>query len=102
MGLLDLIEQDDLVGTTADRLDQLAAFLVADVARWRADQPRDGERLLVLSHVDAGERLLVVVLECRGLVRDLILVHPCWAEEDERTDRSARVLEASTGTPHRV
>ena len=37
--LLDLVEQHDRVGPPADRLGQLAALLVADVAGRRADQP---------------------------------------------------------------
>ena len=43
VGLLDLVEQDDLVRPAADRLGQLAALLVADVAREarrRAATPR--------------------------------------------------------------
>ena len=36
--LLDLVEQDHAVGLAAHRLGQVAALLVADVARRRADQ----------------------------------------------------------------
>ena len=57
MGLLDLVEEDHLVGPPTDGLGQLAALLVADVAGWRADQSRDGELLHVLAHVDAGHRV---------------------------------------------
>ena len=34
MGLLDLVEQDDLVRPPPDGLGQLAALVVADVAWW--------------------------------------------------------------------
>ena len=34
--------------------------VVADVSRRRADQPRDGELLHVLGHVDAHDVMLVV------------------------------------------
>ena len=61
--LLDLVEQDDLVRPAADGLGQLAALVVADVAGRRADQPRDGELLHVLAHVDADQRGLVVEQE---------------------------------------
>ena len=40
MRLLDLVEQHDLIGPPAHRLGQRAAFVVADIARRRADQPR--------------------------------------------------------------
>ncbi len=39
--LLDLVEQHDLVGPPPHRLGQHAAFLIADIARRSADQPRD-------------------------------------------------------------
>jgi hypothetical protein len=39
--LLDLVEQHHRVGPAPHRLGQLAALVVADVARRRADQPRD-------------------------------------------------------------
>jgi hypothetical protein len=38
MGLFDLVEQDHRVGLASHRLSQLAALLVADIARWDADQ----------------------------------------------------------------
>jgi len=39
MRLLDLVEQHDAVGPTTHRLGELPAFLVADVAGRRADEP---------------------------------------------------------------
>ena len=39
VGLFDLVEEDDRVGPAADRLGQLAALFVADVAGRRADEP---------------------------------------------------------------
>ena len=55
MGLLDLVEQDDRVRPAADLLGELAALLVADVARRGADQPRDVVLLHVLRHVDLDQ-----------------------------------------------
>ena len=49
MGLLDLVEQDDAVGLAAHRLGQPAALAIADIARRRALQRRDGVRLLELA-----------------------------------------------------
>ena len=54
--LLDLVEQDHLVGPPPHRLGQRAALLVADIAGRRADQPRDRVLLHVLRHVDADHR----------------------------------------------
>ncbi len=53
--LLDLVEQDHRVGLASHLLGELPALLVADIARRRADQPRDRVLLHVLGHVDADE-----------------------------------------------
>ena len=65
MRLLDLVEQHDLIGPPPHRFGQRAAFLIADIARRRADQPRDRMLLHVLRHVDADERRLVVEQDIR-------------------------------------
>ena len=63
MRLLDLVEQDHLIGPAAHGFGQHAAFLVADIARRRADQARDGVLLHELAHVDAHHRGVVVEQE---------------------------------------
>ena len=100
--LLDLVEQDDLVRPAADGLGQLAALVVADVAGRRADQPRDGELLHVLAHVDADQRGLVVEQELGERAGGLGLADAGRAEEQERADRPARVLEPGPGAADRV
>ena len=42
VSLLNLIEQEDRVGVLHDGIGELAALVVPDVARRRADQPRLG------------------------------------------------------------
>jgi DNA invertase Pin-like site-specific DNA recombinase len=54
VGLLDLVEQHDASRAAAHRLGELAALLVAHVARGRADQAADVVLLHVLAHVEAG------------------------------------------------
>ncbi len=61
--LLDLVEQDHLVGPTPHRLGEHAALVVADIARRRADQAADRVLLHELAHVDADHRLVVVEQE---------------------------------------
>ena len=102
VGLLDLVEQDDLVRPAADRLGQLAALVVADVAGRRADQPRHGELLHVLAHVDPDHRVLVVEQELGQGARQLGLADAGRAEEQERADRPARVLEPGARPADRV
>ena len=100
--LLDLVEEDHAVRLAAHRLGQLAAFLVADVARRGADQPRDRVLLLILRHVDADHRALVVEQELRQRPRQLRLADAGRAEEDERADRPVGVLQPAAGADHRL
>ena len=58
MRLLDFVEQDDGVRLAAHGVRELAALLVADVARGRADHARDGVLLHVLRHVEADDGVL--------------------------------------------
>ncbi len=58
--LLDLVEQHDAIRPPAHGLGELPAFLKPDVARRRADEPADGVLLLVLRHIQAHHRVLIV------------------------------------------
>src|SRR5208337_1340236 len=63
MRLLDFVEQDYRIGPAADLLGELAAFIVAHVARRRSNQPRHGVFFHVLGHIDAHHGALVVEQE---------------------------------------
>ena len=93
-------------GPPAHGLRQLAALLVTDVARRRADQPRDGVPLLVLGHVEPHHRAVVVEHELGQRAGQLGLPHASRPEKDERADRPVRVLQAGTraakGVRHRL
>ena len=81
--LLDLVEEHDRVRPPADGLGELAAFLVADVSRRRADEPRHGVALHVLRHVDAHHGVLVVEEELRERASQLGLSDAGRSHEDE-------------------
>ena len=83
MRLLDFVEQHNAVRPPPHGFGQLARLVVADVARWCADQARDGVLLLVLAHVDAHQRLLVVEQELGERPGELGLPHAGRAQEDE-------------------
>ena len=89
MGLLDLVEQQHAVGLAAHRLGQLAALVVADVARRRTDQARDRVLLHVLGHVDPDHRVLVAEQELGQRPGQLGLADARRPEEDERAGRAA-------------
>ena len=89
-------------GPAADRLGELAALLVADVARRRADEPRHRVLLHVLRHVDAHHRPLVVEEEVGERARELGLADAGRAEEQERADRAVRIGQPGARAPDRV
>ena len=89
-------------GPPPDGFGQLAALLVADVAGRRADQARDGVLLLVLGHVDADHRLLVVEQELGERARQLGLADAGRPEEDEAAERPVRILQPGAGAADRV
>ena len=90
------------VGPAADRLGELAALVVADVAGRRADEPRDGVLLHVLRHVDADHRVLGVEHELGERAGELGLADAGRAEEQERADRPVRVAEPGARAAQRV
>jgi hypothetical protein len=93
--LLDFVEEDHGIGLSADRLGQLAALIVADVARRRADQARDAVLLHVFGHVDPHQRGLGVEKRFGERFRQFGLADACRAEKQEAADRPARILDAA-------
>src|SRR5438093_9826064 len=102
MRLLDFIKKNDAVWPPPDRLAELAAFFVTDIAGRRADQARDGVLFHVLAHVDADHRVLVIEQEFRQRTGGLGLADTRRTEEDERADRAAGVLQTAAGAAHGV
>ena len=93
MRLLDLVEEDHLVGPPPHRLGQDTAFVVADIARRRPDEPRDGVLLHEFRHVDADHRLVVVEEVFRDGLGQLGLADARRSEEEERAQRPVFVVQ---------
>ena len=53
MGLLDLIKQQHRIGVLVDGIGHQPALVKADIARRRANQPRNGMPLHIFRHVKA-------------------------------------------------
>ena len=102
MGFLDFVEQDDRVGLTPYGLGQLSAFVIPHVSRRGSDKPADAVLLLILAHVDTCHHAVVVEEVVGQGLRQLRLSHTGGAEEDERPDRSLRVLQSGTATSYGV
>ncbi len=88
------VEQEHAVRLAPHGLGELAALVVADVARRRAHEPRHGVLLHVLGHVDTDHRVLVAEQELGERAGQLGLADPGRAEEDERAGRALGVLQA--------
>ncbi len=100
MRLLDLVEKHDLIGPAADRFRERAAFLIADIARRRADQTRDRVLFHIFRHVETADRLIVVEKEIGQRLGQLRLADARRPEEEEGTDRPIRILQSGARATH--
>ena len=94
MRLFDLVEEHDGIGLAPHPLRELAALLMADIARRRADEPRDAVPLHILRHIHADERLLIAEERLGKRAAELRLSDAGRPEEEEAADRPVRVAEA--------
>ena len=102
MRLLDLIEEDDAIRLTTDRLGERARILIADVPWRRADETGHGELLHVLAHVDADQRRLVGEQELGETACQLGLTDARGPGEHERADWPAGIFEPRATAPNRL
>ena len=73
-------------GLRPHMLGQLAAFVIADIARRRADHARHGMLLHVLGHIDPDHGLVVVEHELGQSLRQFGLTDARRTQEDEAAD----------------
>ena len=97
--LLDLVEQDDAVALPADRLGELAAVVVANVARRRTDEPRDRVPLHELGHVETDQRVLAAEHKLGEGAHQFGLSDAGGSQGEEHANGPAFVLEAGPSTP---
>src|SRR3546814_9746952 len=74
------------------RFGERAALFIADIARRRADEPRNAVLLHELGHVDADHRIIVVEQETCERLGQLGLADARGAEEEEAAERAIRIL----------
>ncbi len=94
MRLLDLVEQDDLIGAATDGFGELTSRFVPHVTGRRADQARDRVLLAELGEIEARHGALAVEQHLRDGLRGLGLADARWAEQEKGADGSPR---AETG-----
>ncbi len=91
--LLDFVEEDDGVGSPANRFGKKSALLVANVARRSADESCDRVPFHKLRHIHPNHRPLVVEQEFGERLCEFGLSDAGGAHKNERADRSVRVAE---------
>ena len=72
---------------------ELAALIVSDISRRRADKSRDIVLLHIFGHIYSYKSALVTEHYFSKSLRELCLTYTGSAQEDERTGRSLLVLE---------
>ena len=100
--LFDFVQQDHRVRLAAHGLRERAGVFVTDVPRRRTDEPRHGELLHVFAHVDADQGRRIGEQELGQRPRQLGLADARGPREDERPDRTTRILEARAATADRA
>ena len=84
--LFDLVEQHHRPGLTAHLFGELAAVLVADVARGRADELAYGVLFHVFGHIQSYHSVGLAVNGLGKRAAQLRLAHARGAEEQEAAD----------------
>src|SRR5690606_34533856 len=98
--LFNLVHEHHRIGSTAYRLSQLTALLIADISGRRPHQARDRVFFTVLRHVNAHHRVLIIKKKFSESLRKLCLSDTGRAEEEERANRSVRIRYPSPSTTH--
>ena len=94
VGLLYLVEQHHRVGLLSHGLRQYAALSIADVAGRCSDQSGQGMFLLVLRHIDRGDKPLTAVQQVSQGVGRFCLANAAGAHQQEYTYGSIRPVHA--------
>ena len=94
VGLFDLVEEHDGEGLASNGFGELTTFVVTDVAGGRTDESAHGVLLHVLGHVELDQGVLVVEEELGQGLGQFGLTDAGRSEEDERSTRTLRVLQA--------
>ena len=86
MCLFNLIKQHNAVGAAAHSLGQLAALVVAYIARRRADEPCHGVTLHIFGHIKAQQCLLAAEPALGQCAGQLGLTHTGRPQKQHRAD----------------
>ena len=102
VGFFDLVQQNYAVGFSAHGFGQLAAFVVAHVARRGTNQAAHGMAFLVLAHVDADQGVVVVEQKFGQCFGQFGFSYARCTQKNKRTDRPFGVLHTGTASAHGI
>ena len=102
MCLLDLVEEDDLVGTAAHGLGELPSLIIAHVAGRGTEKAADRVTFTVLAHVYPQQRFLIFKQEPRQGLGQLGLAHPAGTQEQEPSRRAPGIFQARASPSDRI
>ena len=94
----DFVEQDHGIRATTHGFGKLTTFFITDIAGRRTDQTAGGVFLHVLGHVDLDQRIGGAKHEFGEVLREEGFADTSRAEEQERTNGAAWILQIGTGT----
>ena len=72
-----------MIGPTTYGFGEHTALLISDIARRRADEPRDAMLFHKLGHIDADHRIVIVEQERSERLRQFSLADARWPKEQE-------------------
>ncbi len=79
----NLVEENDTIGAPPHCLAQLAAFFIADITGWRANEAGHAVFLHILAHVDADHGVLIIEEKFCQRSSQLGFAHAGRAKKDE-------------------
>ena len=96
MCLFDFVKQYDAVWSAAHGLGQLAALVVAHIARRRTDEPRHGVALHILRHIKAQQSFLAAEPAFCQRAGKLRFTHTRRPQKQHGTDGPPALPQAGT------
>ena len=94
MGLFDLVKQNHRIGIAPYLLGKLASIVVSHISGRRSDQLGDAVLLHIFRHIYPDHSFLTPEQHLCQSFGKLCLSHAGGSQEQERTDGTARVLQA--------
>ena len=92
MSLFDLIKENYRVRLSSYSLCKLSALVISNISGRRSDKSAHAEFLHVFTHIDTDHVTLIIKEYLRKSLCKFGLADTGRTEEEERTDRSVRIL----------